>query len=804
MSSFLVALATGVALAKLLQVSAQVQTAPVLQPWPLDIPSVGHCCNELGGPAELLSCANESAYAVAPDKVGLLTFVTPKGISDIWKFASYQVALMTVYAEHNRYTFRLSTEADTLGGEGEPESDVRWNKIKLLRRALDPLTGWARRLDYIVWIDADAIVLDLSMRIELISEQHPGADIIASSDIRQGYINSGFLLLRNSEWTRKFLARWWGAVDRSLLCDQDAFDVAYSQLAAEERAAASALPHVDRILLKDRIRILARDALNSDPPATIRQQPHNQVLHLMGESSDLRAAAFREAWENICQSHGSGSLLQAQLGLTRRRLKALALESYRKSVSELFQSSSVFEDSFGPPLALNNLSELSRTAHHLCDLLLDQWEKGQNSHGRSSLQESPELVEVVSLRTKVFDLTRRWVNIVRSQVLMEQASGKIESKFLSHALVELLKRAAEAGNDLYGVSLRVDERRAAAAIVFVLLDELRDRLAPESRPVALHMTALMHQNLGILDWEIFQEKQNDEKMLRQSRKSFEVSVKFFEEAYPPSHPADRSSSLEHLHSLQLLAAVACTQGDFPYGLAKWKSTLEKAEALMAGVRLGRPLEMLAEATFNAALCNRQAGELLFAASLGMKAVQLAEAVGAESPLLQASRALVAQLQTTESSTTQLPQQAEDDERVGSPHDDDWEECAEGEIGCEAFQVDEEDEESSSVRAQYARLSSRFTANVDRGRETVATIAQAVEEREYVDEDDIEIRRHYARQTGRFQRRHPLEDPDGAGTEATSAKVERVEDDAESKSLRAQYARLASRFTVSSNQLKPRH
>jgi hypothetical protein len=51
--------------------------------------------------------------------------------------------------------------------------------------------------------DADAIVLDLGMTIQsVVAEVGPAANIIASADIRMGYINTGFMILRNNDWTR--------------------------------------------------------------------------------------------------------------------------------------------------------------------------------------------------------------------------------------------------------------------------------------------------------------------------------------------------------------------------------------------------------------------------------------------------------------------------------------------------------------------------------------------------------------------------------------------------------------------------
>ena len=76
------------------------------------------------------------------------------------------------------------------------------------------------------------------------------------------------------------------------VCDQDAFDAIYTQYVVREqeqrrRRAKAGLPvsddELDTNRVEERVRILRRDALNSDPPATLRQRSHNQVLHLMGE-----------------------------------------------------------------------------------------------------------------------------------------------------------------------------------------------------------------------------------------------------------------------------------------------------------------------------------------------------------------------------------------------------------------------------------------------------------------------------------------------------------------------------------------
>ena len=79
----------------------------------------------------------------------------------------YQTANTVIFAEQNNIMYRIATGA--MDDNYEP-ADVRWNKVKLLMDALDPISGWAKSVDFIVWMDADAIILDLGFSIESVGE----------------------------------------------------------------------------------------------------------------------------------------------------------------------------------------------------------------------------------------------------------------------------------------------------------------------------------------------------------------------------------------------------------------------------------------------------------------------------------------------------------------------------------------------------------------------------------------------------------------------------------------------------------
>jgi len=487
-------------------------------------------------------------------RVALLSYIIPEqsgshfAVPDIWEYGAYHAAVVAAYAEHNGYSYRLMTPATS--GNAEP-LDPRWNKVRLLEQALDMQSGWAKDAEFIAWIDADAIVVDMGMKIEAIfHDQYPRAHMLASADIRQGYLNSGFLLLRNSEWTRKMLRDWWASPDtagkdRATLCDQDAFDLLYANYASKEKYKLQGLD--DSLPLQETIRVIRIDALNSKPPATIHQQAHNQVLHLMGESTSFRKAAFALAYENICIAHGEEGILATQLGLTRGRLQALALDEYRHATEvKLIALGNV--ENLDYENVVQAFELLGRAAHHLCDLLVA-------TLGQGSEKEKAAL-EVREVRKRIYELVGMWVKHIK-RLLSEQDEQKLDLKReITNVLLGLLKRQAEAGNDFFGALQVPREKQSVAKEVFSLLDDLRSRVSTSSFVVVDHMKALMHQSLGLMHYDSAIQAQASStrqwrKLLIQAKVEIAASVAVFKSAFPDGQGADRSTNKEIAHSMQV-------------------------------------------------------------------------------------------------------------------------------------------------------------------------------------------------------------------------------------------------------------
>eukprot|EP01032_Pedospumella_encystans_P016012 gene16012-18287_t len=456
------------------------------------------------------------------------------------------MAVNAVYAEHNGYSLTILDES---GGSLE-DSDSRWNKVAILERALHPTHGWAQDVDFLVWIDADFVFLDFNFRLEsVVSEaQNLKAHIFVSAEHAGSstLINSGCIMVRNSEWARTFLSEWWTFVDRRLFSDQEQFDLLY-----ESRRKAAAKMGDER-LFTDNIVILPPDKLNSDPPAMVQQKAHNQVLHLMGEETQYRVRVFREGLRELCRHYSAVSpsrsreinimtdgstavepsvLLAPQLTLTQPNLLRWAVEEYSNHSKQLLKE---YEDSLptlttldpaydGPiaegaaPQDLHNSRTLANAVHHFAhanlyyfDQQLQELNNEEGPHSRSDRRR-----EGITLRKKVYQLLRRnlvaWKKLKKNQAapvkIVDPLLGTATTAFAFEKIrqdwPELLKISAIAGQHLLSVTepdlVSMREKRHVAGEILSMMEEMMAESHPAQHDAILLMVADIHSQIGLLD-----------------------------------------------------------------------------------------------------------------------------------------------------------------------------------------------------------------------------------------------------------------------------------------------------------------
>ena len=808
------------------------------------------CCSKRHNEEDLMTCVQEatSPSLISPtSNVLIVTYLTSGrgqfGVPDIFKFGVYQLAVMQAYSRVKGYIFHpvikelVDTSVMEDSGDVAMRTDERWTKIDILRNITED--EQFSKIELILWIDADALVIDFSdFDVQKLAADAPHADILASADIRQGYINTGVLLIRNNAWSRWFLNEWWSKYDRTVFCDQDAFDLLYTKyINADE---VDTLSREEKL---SKVKIFPPSVLNSDPPAMKFQSDSDPILHLMGEASELRMAVFQSAYDNVCgviSETTSVYTFPKQLNQSRENLVAAAEKVYSRLSNQLYFSidrdNALLKDEVSKDIdgflsdpqtgrlmsedTLNQFDEISVYYHHLCDVIAIIY-KGQPSSRRERQQR---------VRIKSLELVKSRLDSIKnlqSELLKKKSSHEKEYKAVSYLRIMLMKRAAEAGNDLYHAHSIVEKKMEVAAYVLSTLHELHGLVASQSKPQILHMVALMHLSLSHLDMSIAQSKglNLDDGVIDivgTARKSPDTSniMNAIEHAFTSiaifdTHLNNSQYNLEnpavgreHLEALELHALLLCTVGRYHDSEKAWRKAVDKAKHNLKGVDLGLAFREYVHVNYNYMICTHKA----ISSSL----------ITCSSSILRGARDLIISTEHAFERLTNNDQSKEslvllqkipdfqnmaedigrylnrcissggDMENENTQRDnfhgvsnvelelfpsEEWEDCVEGEPGCEAYVIDEvqktviseertdkaperskiydevtddeDEEENRLIRMQYMEQTKDFqgTSNHDvsdvheNRREQIALLQQKIEEqRRRLEADKLELER----------------------------------------------------------------
>lgn len=485
--------------------NGQIIRRPRPQPIDLKLNYIDKCCEFIDNPKLLMKCANESSYSNLNNVlssledyggptlgVGIVTYAT----EDIWNYTAYSLAVNEAYAEHNGY---IMLHLDPATAKFD-EYDARWNKIKILEEALDPEKGWGRNLDYIMWVDADLIFLDIGLRLEQVAADNPKADVIISAEHAGSstLVNSGTVMVRNTRWARQFLSDWWNYGARKLYSDQEQFDLLYESRRSE---------------MMQHIAILPPDALNSDPPAMTKQKPHNQILHLMGEHTHFRMKAFGSAYKEICRkindkkNNIENSLpLAQQLTNTVTNLHQWTLDSYYEEMTERMNNYKKLMSQGLNDIKLSRL--LANAVHHYAHALEHRGQEGDEQ-------------EATNLRNETYIILLE--NLNNRRILNKQHIEK--NKNVMPDWPELMKCVCEAGQHMTARGTS-EQKKEVGQTVMNLLHELLNYCHHLQRPAVMHMIAALYLDIGVIDYYDGKLKDglpNLEKSLKLSQKLAESS-----------------------------------------------------------------------------------------------------------------------------------------------------------------------------------------------------------------------------------------------------------------------------------------
>jgi hypothetical protein len=196
----------------------------------------------------------------------LTVAVVTRATSEVFEYAAYALLVQSIYAKENGYLM-LPLYSDST------RCDYKYHR-KLVP-IIEAIVGRLPFVDYIAWMDADLIPLDMNLRIESFASAYPLAHIIMSKDVST-LVNTGFIIVRGgSKWAITFLQEWLAQKDLpGVANEQLGFDNVYYQRGFKETSV--------------KIAILEAHELNSIASPMGQQLPHHKVCALLLHIPELQ------------------------------------------------------------------------------------------------------------------------------------------------------------------------------------------------------------------------------------------------------------------------------------------------------------------------------------------------------------------------------------------------------------------------------------------------------------------------------------------------------------------------------------
>jgi hypothetical protein len=179
-------------------------------------------------------------------------------------------AVLRDYAAHNGYSFVCQK------GIIDSTRGVMWNKISVVQRVL-----CEDSCDWLMWIDADALVVNPSVKIESLIAQVPEGRAAAFATDDNG-LCAGVFLLRSCDWSKAFLDTLY------FLGDINCEDEYGHGLRAEQNCIKGLMKHFRSVA--DRIHLFEQNVMNAYEHT---RQSGDFILHLSSFSNEERVAKLR-------------------------------------------------------------------------------------------------------------------------------------------------------------------------------------------------------------------------------------------------------------------------------------------------------------------------------------------------------------------------------------------------------------------------------------------------------------------------------------------------------------------------------
>lgn len=222
----------------------------------------------------------------APDESYDGVQVITSATRNIFSYATFAAAVNFMYAQWRNYHFSFIEEnPQAVDFDVKYDKDSRWNKVQYL---LEHIEASEPTTKYIMWLDADLIVVNVDFSVQSLFAEYPDAHILMSKDkVDAPFVgNSGCIIVKVSEWSREFLKLWWSAYDRRRCCDQNALTWLYDRHFPDD--------------IQSKLIFLDSLELNTEFPAYLGPPyRYKNMLHLAGLTTIYRTRVFNAAYRSL-------------------------------------------------------------------------------------------------------------------------------------------------------------------------------------------------------------------------------------------------------------------------------------------------------------------------------------------------------------------------------------------------------------------------------------------------------------------------------------------------------------------------
>lgn len=202
---------------------------------------------------------------------------------NILPYCQHSIKNLLTYAK--KYNYGIQIYNQVFNNEVFP----CWNKVASILTNLKNLTN----CEYLVWIDADAIISNFSIPITSFVEKNPGYDMYLCEDIyvSKECINSGVMIIKNTQWSYNLFNKVWSSEIPHHHNDQNVIWLEIMKEIHPNVPNKLKYPKYCSNLLNPKVKVLKENEFNSN---IYNYKPGDFVLHLMGVKENCRINIMRQ------------------------------------------------------------------------------------------------------------------------------------------------------------------------------------------------------------------------------------------------------------------------------------------------------------------------------------------------------------------------------------------------------------------------------------------------------------------------------------------------------------------------------